>query len=63
MQNDLAQHHKQDHKYKYLKQLELRIKQYNRKVWEKRFSAWSLNILIDNLSKIPVDSELFHVVS
>lgn len=39
MQNDLAQHHKQDLKYKYLKQLELRIKQYNRKVWEKRFSA------------------------
>lgn len=63
MQNDLAQYHKQDHKYKYLKQLELRIKQYNRKVWEKRFSAWSLNILTDNLSKIPVDSELFHVVS
>ena len=41
MQNDLEQYYKQDHKYKYLKQLELRIKQYNRKVWEIRFSAWS----------------------
>lgn len=31
-QNNLVQYHKQDHKSKYLKQLELLIKQYNRKV-------------------------------